>query len=132
MRPRCSILTGGFDFSGCEDCSSCSPLTQGELSNSKPSAIMLQRILCMRDYTIFDSNGENGSLNVGARHESERCPETPANRENPRDFYFALTTEPRPSGSVSIGVRACDLPDHLCLLWLPLARQCNRFSRSRP
>src|SRR6202162_5007398 len=25
MRPRCSILTGGFDFSGCGDCACCPP-----------------------------------------------------------------------------------------------------------
>src|SRR6266550_3876679 len=44
MRPRCSILTGGFDFSGCGDCTSC-PVEQAE-SNSEPSAIVLQGIAC--------------------------------------------------------------------------------------
>src|SRR5580692_12247518 len=47
MRPRCSILTGGFDFSGCGDCTSCPPFKQAEMSNSEPSAIVLQGILCM-------------------------------------------------------------------------------------
>src|SRR5207302_6956753 len=42
MRPRCSILTGGFDFSGCGDCTSCPPIEQAEMSNSEPSAILLQ------------------------------------------------------------------------------------------
>jgi hypothetical protein len=31
------------------------------MSNSEPSAIVLQDIPCMCDYTSFDSNGENGS-----------------------------------------------------------------------
>src|SRR5580700_3558610 len=47
MRPRCSILTGGFDFSGCGDCTSCPPFKQAEMSNSEPSAIVLQGIPCM-------------------------------------------------------------------------------------
>jgi hypothetical protein len=47
MRPRCSILTGGFDFSGCGDCTSCPPIEQAEMSNSEPSAIVLQGIPCM-------------------------------------------------------------------------------------
>jgi len=47
MRPRCSNLTGGFDFSGCGDCTSCPPLKQAEMSNSEPSAIVLQGIRCM-------------------------------------------------------------------------------------
>src|SRR5213595_2451626 len=45
MRPRCSILTSGLDFSGCGDCTSCPPFEQ--VSNSEPSAIMLQGIPCM-------------------------------------------------------------------------------------
>src|SRR5580700_6501899 len=64
MRPRCSILTGGFDFSGCGDCTSCPPFKQVEMNNSEPSAIVFQGIPCMCDYTSFDSNGENGSLKV--------------------------------------------------------------------
>src|SRR5437016_2147078 len=47
MRPRCSILTGGFDFSGCGDCTSCPAFELTEMSNSEPSAIMLQGIFCM-------------------------------------------------------------------------------------
>src|ERR1039458_9715989 len=47
MRPRCSILTGGFDFSGCGDCTSCPPFEQTEMSNSEPSAIVLHGIPCM-------------------------------------------------------------------------------------
>src|SRR5580658_5248632 len=47
MRPRCSILTGGFDFSGCGDCTSCPPLAQTEMSNSEPSAVVLQRFTCI-------------------------------------------------------------------------------------
>src|SRR5207244_8836120 len=45
MRPRCSILTGGFDFSGCGDCTSCPPFEL--ISNTKPSAIVLQGIPCI-------------------------------------------------------------------------------------
>src|ERR1700730_4428082 len=58
MRPRCSVLTGGFDFSGCGDCTCCPPVEQTETSNSEPSAIVLHRIPCMRGLYI-DSNGEN-------------------------------------------------------------------------
>src|ERR1700757_2890947 len=47
MRPRCSILTGGFDFSGCGDFTSCPPFEQIEMSNSEPSAIVRQGIPCM-------------------------------------------------------------------------------------
>src|SRR6266853_211420 len=47
MRPRCSILTGGFDFSGCGDCTSCPPFKQAEMSKSEPSAIVLQGIFGM-------------------------------------------------------------------------------------
>src|ERR1035438_8564562 len=47
MRPRCSILTGGFDFSGCGDCTSCPPFEQTEMSSSEPSAIVLHGIPCM-------------------------------------------------------------------------------------
>jgi len=47
MRPRCSILTGGFDVSGCGDCTSCPPFEQIEMSNSEPSVIVRQGIPCM-------------------------------------------------------------------------------------
>jgi hypothetical protein len=63
MRPRCSILTGGFDFSGCEDCTSCPPFKQIAMSNNEPSVIVRQGIPCMCGLYI-DSNGENGSLKV--------------------------------------------------------------------
>jgi hypothetical protein len=65
MRPRCSILTGGFDFSGCGDCTSCPPIERAEMSNSEPSAIVLQGMPCIGGlYISFDSNGETGSLKV--------------------------------------------------------------------
>src|SRR6266478_4745688 len=47
MRPRCSILTGGLDFSGCGDFTSCPPVERAEMSNSEPSAIVLQGIPCI-------------------------------------------------------------------------------------
>src|SRR5437870_9923213 len=47
MRPRRSILTGGFDFSGCGDFTSCPPVERAEMSNSEPSAIVLQGIACI-------------------------------------------------------------------------------------
>src|SRR6185295_11930269 len=46
MRPRCSVLTGGFDFSGCGDCT-CPPFEHTEMSISEPSAIALHGIFCM-------------------------------------------------------------------------------------
>src|SRR4051812_28133104 len=65
MRPRCSTLTGGFDFSGCGDCTCCPPFKQAEMSNSELSAIVLQGVPCMCGvYTSFDSNGENGSFKI--------------------------------------------------------------------
>src|SRR3954451_1708411 len=54
MRPRCSILTGCFDFSGCGDCTSCPPCKQAEPRNSEASANVLQGVPCMVDYTSFD------------------------------------------------------------------------------
>src|SRR6266404_9368086 len=58
MRPRCSILTGGFDFSGCGDFTSCPPVERAEMSNSEPSAIVLQGIACIGGlYISVDSNG---------------------------------------------------------------------------
>src|SRR5208282_1597408 len=63
MRPRCSILTGGCDFSGCEDCTCCPPFEQIEMSNREPSAIMLHDIPSIGGlYISSDSNGEIGSL----------------------------------------------------------------------
>src|SRR5580693_4354244 len=47
MRPRCSILTGGFDFSVCGDFTSCLPIERTEMSNSEPSAIVLHGIPCI-------------------------------------------------------------------------------------
>src|ERR1017187_7006608 len=64
MRPRCSILTGGFDFSGCGDCTSCPPFEQTEMSNSEPSAIVLQGIPCMCGLYKFRFEWRNGSLKV--------------------------------------------------------------------
>src|SRR5881275_636721 len=63
MRPRCSILTGGFDFSGCGDCTSCPPFEQIEMNNSQPSVIRRQGIRCVCGFYI-DCKGENGSLKV--------------------------------------------------------------------
>src|ERR1700757_3380071 len=57
MRPRCSVFTGALDFSGCEDCTSCPPFELAEISNSEPSAIVLQGIPCMRGI-IHVSNEE--------------------------------------------------------------------------
>src|SRR5713101_5430762 len=65
MRPRCSILTGGFDFSGCGDCTCCPPVEKAEMSNSEPSAIVLHGIPCIGGlYIGCDSNGEIGSLRL--------------------------------------------------------------------
>src|SRR6266853_5404288 len=47
MRPRCSVLTGGFDFSGCGDFTSCPPVERAEMSNSDPSAIVLHGSPCI-------------------------------------------------------------------------------------
>src|SRR5262252_8432764 len=44
IRPRCSVFEGGFDFSGCGDCTSCPPFEQTEISNREPSAIVLQGV----------------------------------------------------------------------------------------
>src|SRR5271165_3098150 len=65
MRPRCSILTGGFDFSGCGDFTSCPPVERAAMSNSDPSVIVLHGIPCIDGlYISFDSNREIGSLKV--------------------------------------------------------------------
>src|SRR5215469_9770615 len=45
IRPRCSVLAGGLDFSGWGAGASCPPLEQTEMSNSDPSAIVLEGIL---------------------------------------------------------------------------------------
>src|SRR6185437_4528678 len=47
MRPRCSVFTGDFDRSVCEDPTFCPPF-EAETTNSEPSAIMLQSIRCTR------------------------------------------------------------------------------------
>jgi hypothetical protein len=65
MRPRCSVLTGGFDFSGSGDFTSCPPVERAAMSNSDPSAIVLHGIACIGGlYIGFDSNGEIGPLKV--------------------------------------------------------------------
>src|SRR5208282_2736749 len=46
MRPRCSILTGGFDFSGCGDFTSCPPVERAAMSNSEPIAIQGTPCMC--------------------------------------------------------------------------------------
>jgi hypothetical protein len=40
-------LTGGFDFSGWGDCTSCPPIEWAAMSNSKPSAIVLHGTPCI-------------------------------------------------------------------------------------
>src|SRR5580658_5158171 len=66
MRPRCSVLTGGFDFSGCGDGTSCPPIARAEMNNSAPSAIVLHGIPRIGELYIKVRvrNGENGSLKV--------------------------------------------------------------------
>jgi len=50
-------LTGGFDFSGCGDFTSCPPVERAAMSNSEASAIVLQGIACIGGlYISFDSN----------------------------------------------------------------------------
>src|SRR5579884_87278 len=44
MRPRCSDLTAGFEFSASGDCISCPPVEQTGMSSSEPSAIVLHGI----------------------------------------------------------------------------------------
>jgi hypothetical protein len=47
------------------DFTSCPPIERAEMSNSEPSAIVLQGIACIGGvYINFDSNGEIGSLKV--------------------------------------------------------------------
>src|SRR5579872_2930090 len=54
MRPRGSLVTGGFDVSGCGDSTCCPPFKQADVSNNEPSTIALQRIPCMCGlYTKF-------------------------------------------------------------------------------
>src|SRR5205085_9268521 len=63
MCPRCSILTGGFDFSGCGDFTSCPLVERAEMSNSKPSAIVLQGVPRIGGlYTRFLSGAFENSL----------------------------------------------------------------------
>jgi len=49
MRPRCSILTGDFELSGWGDGTSFPPFEQTAISNSEPSAILLQGNARMRE-----------------------------------------------------------------------------------
>src|SRR5579862_4489655 len=64
MRPRCSVLTGGFDFSGWGDCTSCPPIERAEMSNSEPSTIVLQGIACIRGlYKFRFERSLNRSIN---------------------------------------------------------------------
>src|SRR5271163_2642067 len=48
MRPRCSVFTGGFDFSAFGDSTFCPPTEPAKTSNSEPSTIVLHGIPCMR------------------------------------------------------------------------------------
>src|ERR1700674_3179574 len=77
MRPRCSILTGGFDFSGCGDCTSCPPIEQTEMSNSAPSASVLQGIACIRELYTFRRQGRKHQtyMNQGLRREIQKNPQ---------------------------------------------------------
>src|SRR5690349_2981634 len=60
MRPRCSILAGGCDFSGCGDCTTCPPFAQIEMSNNEPSVMVCHGSLCIGGL-YMDSNGASGS-----------------------------------------------------------------------
>jgi hypothetical protein len=64
IRPRGSVLAGGFDFSDCGDCTSFPPFEPAEMSNSEPSAIVLQGITCMCGLYKFQLDGENGALKI--------------------------------------------------------------------
>src|SRR5579862_3039914 len=100
MRPRGSILTGGFDFSGCGDFTSCPPVERAAMSNSDPSAIVLQGIPCIGGlYTTFDSNRENGSLKV--------CRDSPLSRSRMR-----YEVSPR---AIAVPVKLSQDPDQLLL-----------------
>src|SRR6516165_3437838 len=60
-RPRCSVLTGAFDFSGCGDCTSCPPAKPVAM-NRHPSAIVFHGIACIGGlYIRFVSNRDNSS-----------------------------------------------------------------------
>src|SRR6185369_713159 len=63
MRPRCSVFTGGFDFSGCGDFTSCPPIELAEMNNKEPSKIVVQYILRMR-----------GMIQFGIRHGLSEAP----------------------------------------------------------
>src|SRR6478672_8088685 len=67
MRPRCSVLTGDFDFSGCGDCASCPPFAHTEISNSEPNAIVLQRIPCIRGLYKLSIRKEPARLRLRSR-----------------------------------------------------------------
>jgi hypothetical protein len=65
MRPRCSILTGGVDFSGWGDFTCCPPIERAEISNSEPNAIVIHDTGCIGGlYRRFAWNGEIGSIKL--------------------------------------------------------------------
>src|SRR4249919_1297050 len=53
MRPRCSVLAGGFGSSDWGDGTCCPSSELAEISNSEPSAIVLQGMDCMRGVYKF-------------------------------------------------------------------------------
>src|ERR1700704_5912881 len=69
MRPRCSVLTGGFDFSGCGDFTSCPPVERAAMSNSEPSAIVLHGIPCIGGLYI---SRFPGTAMIGAKDQRRR------------------------------------------------------------
>src|SRR5580692_8133386 len=107
MRPRCSTLTGGFDFSGSGDFTSCPPMDRAEISNSEPSAIVLHAIPCIGGlYISFDSNGENGALQIRRQDSPKRF----ANNFR-RDSPFPDPSRP-PSSRGSLSPSPLALPHH--------------------
>src|SRR5690349_4634664 len=60
MRPRCSILRGGLDFSGGGDCACCPPMEAIERSNSEPRVMVRHGRFFMRGL-YMDLHGENVS-----------------------------------------------------------------------
>src|SRR5580698_1828640 len=97
MRPRCSILTGGFDFSGCGDCTSCPPTERAEMSNSEPSAIVLHGIPCIGGlYLSFDSRVIHPEDLV--RRRRHRCKRSGvSNMTTPSSVIMATAFPPNPT-----------------------------------
>src|ERR1700722_726506 len=101
MRPRCSILTGGFDFSGCGDFISCPPVERAEMSNSEPSAIVLHGIACMRGIIHvsirMEKSVRSSIFNQGSsRFTPSRSPREPERQMVPkkaRHFSLKITKE---------------------------------------